>query len=48
MSFTCQIFAANFLDQMTTGIKTRTAEAEEYKKEQKAAAERNLQLDSAA
>lgn len=44
MSFNWQIFAANFLDQMTTGIKTRTAEAEEYKKEQKAAAERNYSL----
>jgi hypothetical protein len=44
MSFNWQIFAANFLDQMTQGIKTRGAEAEQYKKEQKAAAERNYSL----
>ena len=44
MAFDWKLFAAEFLDTVTEGIETQTAEAKEYKEKQEEAAQRNAQL----
>ena len=46
MSFNKNAFAASFLNQLTAGIEEREEKAEEYERQQKAAAERNAAIVS--
>tara|TARA_B100000902_G_C27272499_1_gene897068 strand:- start:500 stop:1855 length:1356 start_codon:yes stop_codon:yes gene_type:complete len=44
MGFNWKAFAGSYLDELTEGIDERIQKAEDYKKEQKALADRNLQM----
>ena len=44
MGFDWKAFAGSYLEELSEGIDERIEEAEDYKKEQKALADRNLQM----